>query len=104
MPGGKPAARLECSPGAGELSGGLRGEGGFVEITVADTGCGMSPEQQESLFRADREVQGDHGFGLILCRYIIKKHDDLTRRGCKLWVESTPGQGTTMHALLATNL
>lgn len=73
----------------------------FVEITVSDTGSGMSSEQQESLFRADREVQGEHGFGLILCRYIIKKHDDLTRRGCKLWVESGLGQGTKMHVLLA---
>ena len=73
----------------------------MVDITVADTGEGMSAEQQETLFKADKEVQGDHGFGLILCRYIIKKHDDLTRRGCKLWVDSTPGQGTTMHVLLA---
>ena len=76
----------------------------FVEIAVSDTGCGMSAEQRESLFRADREVQGEHGFGLILCRYIIKKHDDLTRRGCKLWVESEPGKGTTMHVLLAAPL
>ena len=61
----------------------------------------QTPEQQENLFRADREVQGEHGFGLILCRYIIKKHDDLTRRGCKLWVESTVSKGTVMHILLA---
>lgn len=74
---------------------------GMVDITVSDTGAGMNAEQQESLFRADREVRGDHGFGLILCRYIIKKHDDLTRRGCKLWVESTPGHGTVMHVRLA---
>ena len=74
---------------------------GMVDISVSDTGCGMSAEQQENLFRADREVQGEHGFGLILCRYIIKKHDDLTRRGCKLWVESTEGKGTIMHVLLA---
>ena len=73
----------------------------FVDITVCDTGSGMTAEQQESLFRADREVQGEHGFGLILCRYIIKKHDDLTRRGCKLWVESEEGRGTTMHCRLA---
>lgn len=120
MPGGEPefhtansqesgathANSTSCSPKLGELSEGLRGtsseESDFVEITVADTGCGMTPGQQESLFRADREVQGDHGFGLILCRYIIKKHDDLTRRGCKLWVESAPGKGTTIHVLLAT--
>ena len=77
------------------------GEQKFVDITVSDTGSGMTAEQQESLFRADREVQGEHGFGLILCRYIIKKHDDLTRRGCKLWVESEEGRGTTMHCRLA---
>ena len=82
-------------------SGAWNAESGFVEIKVSDTGSGMSEEQRESLFRADREVQGDHGFGLILCRYIIKKHDDLTRRGCKIWVESAEGQGTTMHVILA---
>ena len=71
-----------------------------MEITVKDTGCGMTREQQEDLFRANRQM-GEHGFGLILCRYIIKKHDDLTRRGCKLWVESEPGVGTVMHCLLA---
>ena len=74
---------------------------GMVEVTVTDTGSGMNAAQRESLFRADRKVQGEHGFGLILCRYIIKKHDDLTCRGCKLWVESTEGEGTVMHVLLA---
>lgn len=73
---------------------------GFVEIAVKDTGKGMSVEQQENLFRADRP-EGDHGFGLILCRYIVKKHDDNTRRGCKLWVESDEGKGTTMHVMLS---
>lgn len=79
-------------------------EGGdMVEIRVCDTGVGMTAEQQESLFKADRSLApgSEHGFGLILCRYIVKKHDDNTRRGCKLWVESQPGQGTTMHVLLA---
>lgn len=72
----------------------------FVEIIVKDTGEGMSEEQRESLFRADRP-DGDHGFGLILCRYIVKKHDDNTRRGCRIWVESTLGKGTEMHVLLS---
>ena len=88
---------------AGSISvggGEWREEKGFVEITIKDTGCGMSAEQQENLFRADRP-EGDHGFGLILCRYIVKKHDDLTRRGCKIWVESQPGEGTTMHVVLS---
>ena len=67
-------------------SGECRGENGarMVEITVRDTGAGMTEEQQESLFRADRTLApgSEHGFGLILCRYIVKKHDDHTRRGC----------------------
>ena len=77
---------------------------GMADICVRDTGSGMDAAQVESLFRADRTLpQGsEHGFGLILCRYIIKKHDDLTRRGCRIWAESTPGQGTAMHVMLAT--
>ena len=78
-------------------------DGTMVHLRVSDTGSGMSAEQQESLFRADRRLPegSEHGFGLILCRYIVRRHDDLTRRGCRIWVESTPGEGTTMHCLLA---
>lgn len=78
-------------------------EGRMVDITVADTGSGMDAAQRDELFRADRTLPegSEHGFGLILCRYIIGKHDDLTRRGCKLWVDSEVGRGTTMHCRLA---
>ncbi len=101
-------ALQHTTKGKVEVTGGQRSIDGspsaeekdFVEITIEDTGCGMSEEQCENLFRADKP-SGDHGFGLILCRYIVKKHDDNTRRGCKVWVESIPGKGTTMHLLLA---
>lgn len=79
----------------------------FAELTVSDTGCGMTAEQVENLFRADKkpDQQAQHsGFGLILCRYIVKKHDDNTIRGCRIWAESTPapaeGHGTTIHICL----
>lgn len=87
----------------GHVSVAAQADGEMVEITVSDTGSGMSAEQRDSLFRADKEIEGEHGFGLILCRYIIKKHDDLTRRGCKLWVESELGKGTTVHCRVAMN-
>ena len=74
---------------------------GMVEIAIVDTGSGMSEEQKENLFRADKP-SGDHGFGLILCRYIVKKHDDNTRRGCRIWADSEEGKGSTMHVKLAT--
>lgn len=80
----------------------------FVQVTVADTGCGMSPEEVSALFRTDKKPHdtahadgSGSGFGLILCRYIIKKHDDNTLRGCRIWAESTPGQGTAMCFLVA---
>lgn len=81
----------------------------FVHIEVADTGTGMDSETLENLFRADKKVQPDTdpnashgtGFGLILCKYIIKRHDDNTLRGCRIWAESEPGQGSTFHCLLA---
>lgn len=81
----------------------------FVHITVSDTGTGMDSETLENLFRADKRVQtptdtsAPHGtgFGLILCKYIIKRHDDNTLRGCRIWAESEPGKGSTFHCLLA---
>ena len=89
---------------AGSITVGATMADGMADICVRDTGSGMDAAQVESLFRADRTLPegSEHGFGLILCRYIIKKHDDLTRRGCRIWAESTPGKGTAMHVMLAT--
>ena len=80
----------------------------FVRVTVRDTGRGMSDEEQENLFRADKRINAANakeqgygtGFGLILCRYIIKKHDDNTLRGCRIWAESEPGKGSAFHFLV----
>jgi len=79
----------------------------FIQITVEDTGCGISKERLDELFRSDKLIEnednnsiGHHGFGLILCTYIIKKHDDETRRGCKIWVESEVNKGTKIHFIL----
>ncbi len=80
----------------------------FICVTISDTGCGMSEEQLENLFRADKHIDASGakeqgygtGFGLILCRYIIKKHDDNTIRGCRIWAESEPGKGSSFHFLV----
>lgn len=81
----------------------------FVHIEVDDTGTGMDAATLEDLFRADKKIRHNpdstasygSGFGLILCKYITKLHDDNTLRGCRIWAESTPGQGSTFHCLLA---
>ena len=88
----------------GSVTVSAKADGDMVDIMVSDTGSGMTAEQVEALFRADRTLPSgsEHGFGLILCRYIIKKHDDLTRRGCRIWAESEPGHGTTMYVKLSS--
>lgn len=86
-------------------------DGRFVHLTVTDTGCGMDEAALDGLFRADKQMvppadpDAPHGtgFGLILCKYIIKRHDDNTLRGCRIWAESQPQKGSTFHCLLATD-
>lgn len=79
----------------------------FVQVCVQDTGRGMTPEELSELFRTDKKPHQEggsegygSGFGLILCRYIIKKHDDNTLRGCRIWAESEPGKGTKLLFLI----
>lgn len=89
----------------GQVEVSAKQSGEMVEISISDSGSGMSAEQVAMLFRADRPIPvgSEHGFGLILCRYIIQKHDDLTRRGCCLQVDSELGQGTTVRIVLASS-
>jgi signal transduction histidine kinase len=69
----------------------------FVLCSVADTGIGMSPQDQERLFttkyfRADnpavRSVAGT-GLGLVITKSLVELH------GGEIWVESELGKGST---------
>ena len=69
---------------------------GGVEISVADTGIGIAPENQELIFEEFRQVGGDYahkregtGLGLTLARKLVELH------GGRLWVKSQVGQGST---------
>lgn len=79
----------------------------MVEVSVADTGSGMSPVVCDELFRIDKQInEGNElgygsGFGLILAKYIIKKHDDHTVRGCKIWAKSELGKGSVFFFRIA---
>lgn len=75
-------------------------EGG-VEITVADTGPGMTAEQVSRLFRpyaqADASTArkyGGTGLGLSICRKLA------TMMGGEIGVESEPGKGSTFRVWL----
>ena len=67
-----------------------------IQISVADTGIGVSREQQGRLFQsfaqADTDTArnfGGTGLGLSISKNIVEMMDG------KIWVESEPGQGST---------
>jgi PAS domain S-box-containing protein len=69
--------------------------GDNAEVSVTDTGIGISPEEQKNLFHIDEQTSRDGtanekgtGLGLILCKEFIEKNNGV------LWVESEEGKGS----------
>jgi PAS domain S-box-containing protein len=66
---------------------------GMLVFSVADTGCGISPDHLSHVF--DRFWQGRRdgkvglGLGLAIARGVVEAH------GGRIWVESTVGSGST---------
>lgn len=64
-----------------------------ARVVVADSGCGVVPENQEAIFDEYFSTEGpdsppSSGLGLAISKKIVEAH------GGKIWVESTPGQGS----------
>jgi len=70
---------------------------GFIEITVSDTGEGISPENMEKLFQPlfTTKTKGI-GLGLVVCKNLIEAN------GGKIEVESCSGEGTGFTIILPT--
>ena len=66
----------------------------FVEVSVADTGCGMDADQLAHVF--EHKVQQGHGFGLMNCKGIIEKYRKTSQlfSVCSLQAESQEGRGS----------
>jgi len=68
----------------------------IMEVSVADTGIGMSPEQQSCLFQPFQQAGSDiarkyggTGLGLAISKKVVEM------MGGDIWVESEPGKGST---------
>jgi PAS domain S-box-containing protein len=66
-----------------------------IEITVSDTGIGISPEQQEILFSSFQQAEasttrryGGTGLGLAISKSIVEM------MGGKIWIKSDRGKGS----------
>ena len=69
-----------------------------VEILIHDTGRGMEPEEADTIFEPGFKVQGGRVLGgnwsLFTTRQIVHEH------GGEIWIETAPGEGTTVHVSL----
>ncbi len=72
----------------------------YVEISVSDTGIGMTDDElahafERKIITDDRE-QTSHGFGLLNCKGIIEKYRKLSQifSVCLISAESSKGQGS----------
>ena len=73
-----------------------RGNDGFVEVIIEDTGSGISEMIAAQLFQPFvTSKQSGMGIGLSICRTIVQAH------GGRIWFEPT-GRGTAFHFTLPT--
>ncbi len=104
---------IKFTPDGGTITIGGRSLPGFIEVTVADSGIGISPENQNTIFEKFGQLGsvgrhssgktkfkgGGPGLGLPIARGILEAH------GGSIWVES-PGYdedacpGSTFHVLI----
>ena len=78
---------------------------GGVQVTVADTGVGIAPEDVPKVFEEFRQVDGSSrrsyegtGLGVPLSKRLVELH------GGRMWLESSLGQGTTFYFVLPVEL
>ncbi len=88
------------SPEGSEVRVSCKRLNGEIVVSVSDQGEGISPENQAKLFTPferlgkDASTRTGTGLGLVVCRRLVEAH------GGRIWVDSTPGKGSTFHFTL----
>jgi signal transduction histidine kinase/ActR/RegA family two-component response regulator len=86
---------VKFTPDGGSVSVRAYREGSALVVTVTDTGIGVPPEDQERIFESFQQgrrgapKEEGTGLGLTLSRRIVGLF------GGRMWLESTPGVGST---------
>jgi signal transduction histidine kinase len=86
---------VKFTPDGGRVDVSARLDGDKVEIAVADTGIGIAPEDQATVFEEFKQVGRDYtrkaegtGLGLALTKRFVELHGGAVR------LESVPGKGS----------
>jgi signal transduction histidine kinase len=86
---------IKFTPEGGRIEVAAVPKDGAVEVSVSDTGVGIAPKDQDTVFEefrqvgtAEKKAEGT-GLGLTLCRKFIELH------GGKIGVKSELGAGST---------
>ena len=81
-----------------------RNGAGWVQVSVADTGPGISAEQAEKIFDEFYQIPQPGGpkakgmgLGLTIAKKLVERH------GGKIWVQSEPAKGSTFFFTLPAN-
>ncbi|MCD8291693.1 MAG: DUF5112 domain-containing protein [Prevotella sp.] len=69
----------------------------YVEVSVKDTGVGMTKEELSGIF--EHKVYNGHGFGLMNCKGIMDKYRKYSQifNVCGLFAESEKGKGSRFY-------
>src|SRR5208283_16652 len=86
---------MDAMPAGGVLMLRTTHQDGNVQLEVADTGSGLSPEECERLFTPYYTTkQYGTGLGLAIVQSVVSDH------GGRITVESEAGVGTSFHITL----
>jgi signal transduction histidine kinase len=93
------ALKFTESPGTVTVEVRQRGDD-MIQTCVIDTGCGISPEEQQIIFERFYRGQSSEmknrgaGLGLAITRSLVELH------GGSIWVESVLGEGSRFYFIL----
>ena len=106
------------TPEGGTVSVSASNESSYVEVSIADTGIGMTEQQMAEVFSVEKKHFGEetssidsmgkkivapkekgHGFGLVNCKGIIEKYKKISSlfSVCDIGVESSMGKGSRFY-------
>jgi len=82
---------VRAMPSGGRFTVGIEPVGADWQLSFADSGTGMSPQQTEKIFEPfQSNFEGGTGLGLAIVYQIVQAHEG------KVWARSRPGQGTAL--------